>query len=73
MLSPFLMPREATGLPSPEELALLTRLGVRVFTMSEVRARGLSAVFADALRLARARLPSQHPRAGGRDRAPRCR
>jgi ornithine--oxo-acid transaminase len=38
----------------PEELALLTRLGVRVFTMSEVRARGLSAVFADALRLARA-------------------
>ncbi|WP_341648382.1 aminotransferase class III-fold pyridoxal phosphate-dependent enzyme [Thauera humireducens] len=37
----------------PEELALLTRLGVRVFTMSEVRARGLSAVFADALRLAR--------------------
>lgn len=38
----------------PEELALLQRLGVRVFAMTEVCRRGLAAVFADALQLARA-------------------
>ena len=37
-----------------EELALLQRLGVRVFTMDEVRARGLAAVFCDALDIVRA-------------------
>ena len=38
----------------PEERALLARLGVRVFDMGEIRARGLAAVFADALAIARA-------------------
>ena len=33
-----------------EEAALLDRLGVRIFFMDEVQRRGLSAVFADALR-----------------------
>lgn len=36
-----------------EELERLTRLGVRIFGMSEVRRRGLDAVFCDALTLAR--------------------
>lgn len=35
------------------EAALLDRLGVRVFTMDAVRARGLPAVFADALAIAK--------------------
>ncbi|WEN43599.1 Ornithine aminotransferase [Thauera sp. GDN1] len=38
----------------PEERALLARLGVRVFDMGEIRARGLAAVFGDALSIARA-------------------
>lgn len=33
----------------PEEPRLLTRLGARVFTMDEIRRRGLAAVLADAL------------------------
>jgi len=37
----------------PEEPALLTRLGVKIFPMSEVKARGLAAVMGDALRIAR--------------------
>lgn len=37
-----------------EEHALLQRLGVRVFTMDEVHARGLAAVFCDALDIVRA-------------------
>jgi arginase len=37
----------------PEEAARLAGLGVRVFHMEEVRARGLEAVFGDALRIAR--------------------
>lgn len=37
----------------PEEQALLAALGVRVFAMDEVRARGLAAVFCDALTIAR--------------------
>ncbi|HAF55650.1 MAG TPA: ornithine--oxo-acid transaminase, partial [Thauera sp.] len=37
----------------PEEQTLLARLGVRVFTIDEVRARGLAAVFCDALTIAR--------------------
>jgi arginase len=36
----------------PEEAARLARLGVRVFMMEEVRARGLDAVFAEALGIA---------------------
>jgi arginase len=36
----------------PEEATRLDRLGVRVFHMEEVRARGLDAVFADALAIA---------------------
>ena len=36
-----------------EEHALLCRLGVKIFTMAEVKRRGLPAVFADALRIAR--------------------
>ena len=40
-----------------EELALLQRLGVRVFTMDEVHARGLAAVFRDALDIVRAGVP----------------
>ncbi len=36
----------------PEEQARLARLGVRVFHMAEVRARGLDAVFAEALAIA---------------------
>jgi arginase len=35
------------------EAALLARLGVRVFAMDEVRARGLAAVFAEALAIAK--------------------
>lgn len=38
----------------PEEQALLAGLGVRVFDMVEIRARGLPAVFCDALSIARA-------------------
>lgn len=38
----------------PEEQALLAGLGVRVFDMREIRARGLAAVFCDALTIARA-------------------
>ncbi|WP_345794064.1 ornithine--oxo-acid transaminase [Thauera sp. JM12B12] len=38
----------------PEEQALVERLGLRVFTMDEVRARGLPAVFCDAMTIARA-------------------
>lgn len=37
-----------------EERHLLDSLGVRVFTMDEIRARGLGAVFCDALTIARA-------------------
>ena len=37
----------------PEEKALLERLGVRIFYMPEVKRRGLSAVLADALAIAR--------------------
>ena len=40
-----------------EERALLQRLGVRVFAMDEVRARGLAAVFCDALNIVRAGAP----------------
>jgi len=36
-----------------EELERLTRLGVRIFGMAEVRRRGLDAVFCDALTIAR--------------------
>ncbi|WP_181358919.1 arginase family protein [Pseudothauera lacus] len=36
-----------------EERALLQRLGVRIFEMAEIRRRGLDAVFAEALRIAR--------------------
>jgi arginase len=36
----------------PEEAERLQRLGVRVFHIEEVRARGLDAVFADAVRIA---------------------
>jgi arginase len=38
----------------PEEEALLDRLGVRVYRMQEVRARGLAAVMAEALAIATA-------------------
>ncbi len=37
----------------PEELTLLNKLGVKIFFMPEVKARGLPAVLADALRIAR--------------------
>lgn len=37
-----------------EERQLLDRLGVRMFTMEEIRARGFDAVFRDALAIARA-------------------
>lgn len=45
----------------PEERDRLDRLGVRVFTIAEVRERGLPAVFCDALTIAR----SGHGRDGG--------
>nr|WP_282099923.1 ornithine--oxo-acid transaminase [Thauera aromatica] len=38
----------------PEEQALLARLGVRVFEMSEIERRGLAAVFVEAMAIARA-------------------
>lgn len=38
----------------PSEPALLHKLGVRVFTMAEIRVRGLAAVFAEALSIAAA-------------------
>lgn len=38
----------------PEEHSLLERAGVRIFTMDEVRTRGLPAVFCDAMTIARA-------------------
>ncbi len=37
----------------PEEPVLLERLGVRVFTMADIEARGLSAVLCDAMSIAR--------------------
>ncbi|WP_347249613.1 ornithine--oxo-acid transaminase [Zoogloea sp.] len=37
----------------PEEKALLDRLGVRIFTMAEVRKRGLPAVLCEAMSIAR--------------------
>lgn len=37
----------------PEELALLNKLGVKIFFMPEVKTRGLSAVLGEAMRIAR--------------------